>query len=118
LLIAPDSPRRSNATAAAVLTSFIQPSHTGVPMNAGLALAFLIFCLLASSPGSAQGLCAECLKAAQEELRTCLDNAISVDDKNTCEENRKEGMKACENKECTAEREAKELQKEKPSGNR
>ena len=81
-------------------------------MNARLTFGPIVLVILASSPVSAQSSCAECIKAVQEELRTCLDNAISVDDKNTCAENREEGMRACEDKECTAEREAKESKKE------
>jgi hypothetical protein len=45
-------------------------------------------------------------------LKGCLDHAISVDDKNTCEENREKEMRACEDKDCMAERQSKELQKE------
>ena len=74
-------------------------------MNAKFALGVLLILILMSSAVSAQSLCAECIKAAQEELRNCLDNAISVDDRNTCEENRQEEMKACEDKVCAAERE-------------
>ncbi len=87
-------------------------------MNAGLAFGLLMPVLLANSSGAAQSPCAECIKAAQELLKNCLANAISVDDKNTCEENREEGMKVCEDRECTAEREAKESQKDKPPQDR
>jgi hypothetical protein len=77
-------------------------------MNATIACGCVVAFILASSPVSAQSSCAECIKAADEELKHCLDTAISVDDKNTCEDNREEGMKACEDRECTAQREAKE----------
>jgi hypothetical protein len=76
-------------------------------MNATIAFGCVVAFLLAS-PVSAQSSCAECIKAADEELKHCLDTAISVDDKNTCDDNREEGMKACEDGECTAEREAKQ----------
>lgn len=50
-------------------------------------LAFsLLFLLMRASLVSAQSPCSECFNAVQEELRACLANAISVDDKNTCEE--------------------------------
>lgn len=87
-------------------------------MNARLIIGFLILVTLSSTPVIAESPCAECIQAAQEELRNCLGNAISVDDKNTCEEKRAEGMKACEDRECTAEREARESQKDKPPQDR
>lgn len=93
------------------LTSFVQPSQT-VLMNAKFALWFFAAFILASSPVSAQSPCAECIKTVHDELKGCLDHAISVDDKNACEENRENGMRACEDKDCMAERESKELQRE------
>ena len=81
-------------------------------MSAKLSFGLLAAFIVASSPVSAQSPCAECIKAAQEELRECLGNAISVDDKNACEETREAGMRACEDKECTAERESKDFRKE------
>ena len=87
-------------------------------MNARRIIRFLILVPLSSTPVLADSPCAECIQAAQEELRHCLDNAISVDDKNACEQTREEGMKACEDKECTAEREARESQKDRPPQNR
>ena len=96
----------------------VESSHTGVPMNARCTGGVLILVTLSSPPVFAESPCAECIKTAQEALKNCLANAISVDDKNTCEENREEGMKACEDRECTAEREAKESQKDKVPQNR
>lgn len=87
-------------------------------MNPMIIIGFLMFVIVSSSPVFAESSCVECLKAAQEALRTCLANAISVDDKNSCNENREREMKACEDKECTAEREAKESQKDKPPADR
>jgi hypothetical protein len=81
-------------------------------MNPTFASWFFAAFILAFSHVSAQSPCAECIKAAQEELKGCLDHAISVDDKNTCEENREKEMRACEDKDCMAERQSKELQKE------
>ena len=61
---------------------------TGGPsMNVRLAFALLPLLLL-GSPVYAQSSCSECLKAAEKELKQCLDNAISADDKISCEENR------------------------------
>lgn len=88
-------------------------SHTGAPMDVRLAF-LLMFLVMLASPVSAQSPCAECFNAVQEELKACLANAISVDDKNTCEENRDEQMKACKEKDCTVERESKESQKRNP----
>ncbi|HEX6948266.1 MAG TPA: hypothetical protein VF127_01595 [Nitrospira sp.] len=87
-------------------------------MNAKIIVGFVMLVTLSSPPVFAESPCAECIKTAQEALKNCLANAISVDDKNTCEENREEGMKACEDRECTSEREAKESQKDKPPQNR
>ena len=96
----------------------VESSHTGLPMNAKITVGFVMLVTLSSPPVFAESPCAECIKTVQEALKNCLANAISVDDKNTCEENREEGMKACEDRECTAEREAKESQKDKPPQNR
>ena len=68
-------------------------------------LVFALFpLLLLGSPVYAQSPCSECLKAAEEELKKCLDNAISAGDKISCAESRQAGMKACVNGECTIER--------------
>ena len=87
-------------------------------MNARLSVGFLMLVTLSSPPLFAESPCAECIRTAQEALKHCLANAISVDDKNTCEENREEGMKACEDRECTAERETRESQRDKPPQDR
>lgn len=87
-------------------------------MNARLTVGFLMLVILLPPRVSAESPCGECIKTAQEALKHCLANAISVDDRNTCEENREEGMKACEVRECTAEREVRESQKDKPSQDR
>ena len=72
-------------------------------MSVRLALALLPLMFL-SSPVYAQSPCSECLKAAEKDLKKCLDNAISADDKISCEESRQAGMKACVRGECTIER--------------
>ena len=72
-------------------------------------LVFALFPLLfLGAPVYAQSPCSECLKAAEKELKKCLDNAISADDKISCEESRQAGMKACVNGECTIERDERE----------
>ena len=52
--------------------------------------------------------CLECLKAADEELKTCMENAISVEDKNSCEDKQEEQLKGCENNECKVERDTRD----------
>ena len=50
-------------------------------------LAFALFLLLfLGFPVYAQSMCVDCLKAAQEELKKCLENAISQEDKKSCAE--------------------------------
>jgi hypothetical protein len=72
-------------------------------MNFRLLFA-LIPLLFVGAPGYAQSHCSDCLKAAEEVLKHCLDNAISADDKMSCHEKRQAGMKACVNDECRVER--------------
>ena len=68
-------------------------------------LAFALFpILLFGTPVFAQSLCVECLKAAQEQLKQCLGNAISQEDKNSCAERQQAKTKACESGECESER--------------
>jgi hypothetical protein len=73
-------------------------------------LVFALFPLLfLGSPVYAQSPCAECLTAAEGELKKCRDNAISAGDKISCDERRHSGIKACVNGECKIERD--ELEK-------
>jgi len=68
-------------------------------------LAFALFpILLFGAPVFAQNFCVDCLKAAQEQLKQCLDNAISQEDKNSCAERQQAKAKACESGECEIER--------------
>ncbi len=60
--------------------------------------------LFAGAPGYAQSPCEECLKASQEELKRCLDNAISQEDKISCGDKQDAQAKICENNECQTER--------------
>ena len=65
--------------------------------------------LLLRPPLLAETCCAECIKAVEEDLRLCLDQAISVEDKGKCEDARDEQLRACEEGECRIEREDPEL---------
>jgi len=76
-----------------------------------LALACLLWLL--AGPAEAASPCADCVKAAEDDLKACLNNAISVDDKNACEEKRETQMKRCEGGECTAERLDRERERKK-----
>ena len=72
-------------------------------------LVFVLLSLLfLGSPVYAQSPCAECLTAAEEELKKCLDNAISAGDKISCDESRQARMKACVNGACKIERDERE----------
>ena len=77
--------------------------QTGPGISVRLVSALLATALLAS-PLCAQSPCSECFTAADEELRRCLDNAFSVDDKAACADRRDERMKACSNNVCKIER--------------
>ena len=79
------------------------------------ALTWLLVPLLFAGPAYAESGCSECLKAADGELRVCLENAISVEDKNSCEDKQEDQSKMCENHECRVERESREKNVEVPS---
>jgi hypothetical protein len=64
--------------------------------------------LFLGSPVYAQSPCAECLTATEEELKKCLDNAISAGDKISCDESRQARMKVCVNGACKIERDERE----------
>ena len=67
-------------------------------------VAFALFSiLLAGAPVFAQSPCADCLKAAQEQLKQCLGNAISQEDKKSCAERQEAKAKICEKGECEIE---------------
>ena len=73
-------------------------------------LAFALFLLLfPGGPAYAQSPCVECLKAAQEQLKQCLANAISQEDKNSCGERQQAKAKVCENGECEIERDKSKI---------
>ena len=68
-------------------------------------LAFALFSiLLVGAPVFAQSPCVDCLKAAQEQLKQCLGNAISQEDKKSCAERQEAKAKVCERGECEIER--------------
>jgi len=73
-------------------------------MKATLAFTFFTIMFLVT-PVYAQSPCLKCLKAAQEELKLCLDNAISQEDKLACEDKQNKQAKVCEDGECKMERE-------------
>jgi hypothetical protein len=72
-------------------------------MKLKLAFALLPLILL-GPPIYAQSLCVECLKAAKEELKKCLDAAISQEDKTSCAQKQETRASACENGQCIIER--------------
>ena len=49
-------------------------------------------------------LCVQCLKAAQNELKMCLDAAISQEDKKSCLQKQETRAKTCDDGECKLER--------------
>jgi hypothetical protein len=82
-------------------------------------LVFALFPLLfLGSPVHAQSPCSDCLTAAEEELKQCLDNAFSADDKGSCDESRRAHVKACSIRECKIERDAGENRNEQQTLNR
>lgn len=72
-------------------------------MNRMLASA-LFPLLFLGSPISAQSFCADCLKAAQDQLKQCLESAISAEDKKSCLERQEAKAKTCETGVCKMER--------------
>jgi hypothetical protein len=72
-------------------------------------LVFALFSLLfLGSPIYAQSPCSECLTAVEENLKKCLDNAISAGDKISCDDSRQARMKACVSRACKIERDERE----------
>ena len=57
-----------------------------------------------AQPG-AQGLCEKCIHAAREEVKKCLDGAISQEDKQSCLEKQETRTKTCSDGVCKIERE-------------
>lgn len=72
-------------------------------MNGTLAVA-LFSLLMFAAPLYAQSPCLDCLVAAREELKKCLENAISQEDKKSCADKKEARAKICEGGECKIER--------------
>ena len=53
-----------------------------------------------------QSLCVQCLTTTKAELKTCLEGAISQEDKKSCQEKQATRAKTCDNGECKIERAA------------
>ena len=51
-----------------------------------------------------KSLCLQCLTATRDELKKCLDAAISQEDKKSCQEKQETRAKTCDNGECNLER--------------
>ena len=70
-----------------------------------ITLAFMLLAImLLCAPLYAQSLCAKCIEASQAELKKCLDEAISQEDKKSCLEKQEKHAKGCEDGECKIER--------------
>lgn len=70
-----------------------------------ITLGFVFFqILLLGTPVFAQNPCAECFEASQEQLKQCLGQAISQEDKKSCAERQQAKAKGCENAACVIER--------------
>ena len=82
-------------------------------MNLILAFTLIPF-LFFGTPVDAESPCLECFRVAQEELTRCLDNAISQEDKISCEDKQQAQAKVCENGECKLEREIRDKSNEAP----
>ncbi|MBU6435112.1 MAG: hypothetical protein KJS98_17540 [Nitrospirae bacterium] len=68
-------------------------------------LPFTLFLLLLLGPPIyAQSLCAQCFNEAKEELKKCLEAAISQEDTISCDKKQQARAKTCENGECKIER--------------
>ena len=77
--------------------------------NMKLKLVLALFPILLSTPVYAQidqSLCVKCLATAKEEIKKCLDEAISQEDKMSCQEKQTTQAKTCETGECAIERAA------------
>ncbi|MBX3342064.1 MAG: hypothetical protein KF711_10775 [Nitrospira sp.] len=68
-------------------------------------LSALSLLLMLTAPVYAQSPCSDCFYAAEEEVRKCLDNAISAGDRNSCLDNRRVRLKACSDNQCQTVRE-------------
>jgi hypothetical protein len=74
-----------------------------------LSLSFVVV-----PPAFPQSPCSDCFKAAEDEMKACLDSAISVEDKTACEDTRDDRLRACNDRECRLEREKPEPKTDLP----
>ena len=72
-------------------------------MKVRLAIALFPLLLLGASV-YAESLCVKCLDAAKQELKKCIEEAISQEDKISCEEKKEVRTKTCEEGQCQIER--------------
>lgn len=77
-------------------------------------LASASLLMMSSSAGYADSLCRQCLDAAKQELKKCMEAAISVEDKASCHEKHDAKSKSCEEGECKLEQAAQPGPKDKP----
>jgi len=79
-------------------------------MTFKLALA-LVSLIMLGTPIHAQiidqTLCVQCLTTAKDELKKCLDAAISQEDKKSCQNKQETRAKTCNDGECEIERAAR-----------
>jgi hypothetical protein len=78
-----------------------------------VALVFVVFSLLLLQGSvDAQSLCRTCRDSAQEELKKCLEAAISQEDKQWCQKKQSARVEACEHGECQLENAQQAAQRE------
>ncbi|BFU96419.1 MAG: exported protein of unknown function [Nitrospira sp.] len=77
-------------------------------------LASASLLMMSGSVGYADSLCLQCLDAAKQELKKCMEAAISAQDKASCHEKHDAKSKSCEEGECRLEQAAKPGSKDKP----
>lgn len=78
-------------------------------------IRLLLTCLLLLSPAAllpAQELCTQCLKGAAKDRDTCLESAISREDKTSCEERHAAKAAGCKQGECLLEQTAQSVPKQ------
>ena len=90
-------------------------SHWRTDMKPTLVLA--VFAVLLGTPVYAQideSLCMQCLASTKEELKKCFEEAISQEDRKSCQEKQDTHAKTCEN-ECKIEKAAQSGNKSEAS---
>lgn len=78
----------------------------------------LLLLLVLPPPAHAADPCLDCLKAAKEEWRACLQQAISVEDQLACEDRQEERAKRCDREICRIEREDSDKAQTAPAPDR